>query len=160
MDFSAQGEQVSKEDKRLDRIEQQLRTLTPDKVFNKPNVGLASIFQKLVRLRARFKDGNCRCITCGKVQHYKLMDAGHFVGRNNKATILDSRNVNPQCKKCNSWGSGEKDKYREALVKLYGIEVVRELETRTLPKNHVWDRRELAKLKIEFLDEIKELERD
>jgi hypothetical protein len=151
---------MTKEERRLERIELYLRTKTIGKVFNEPKVGLAPLFQKLVRLRARDKNGNCKCITCGVVKHWNEMDAGHFTSRNNKATILDLRNCHPQCVRCNQWGSGEKAKYREALIERFGLEVVRELETRQLPKNHVWDRRELAKLKIAYLDEIKELERD
>ena len=149
----------SKEEKRIDRVEQQLRTLTIGNVFNKPGVGLASLFQKLVRLRARDGNGNCKCFTCGAVKNWKEVDAGHFVGRNNKATILDERNCHPQCKFCNRWGNGESDKYFLRMVERYGSEVVKELMTRQLPKNHVWDRRELAILKIKYLDEIKELER-
>lgn len=147
------------QEKRIQRIENELRKLTIGNVFNKPKVGLASLFQKLVRLRARDKNGNCKCFTCGKVQHWKEMDAGHFVSRNNKATILDPTNCHAQCKFCNRWGNGERDKYFLRMVERYGSEVVKELMTRTLPKNHVWDRRKLAELKVRYLDEIKELER-
>jgi hypothetical protein len=145
------------QEKRIQRIENELRKLTIGNVFNKPKVGLASLFQKLVRLRARDENGNCKCFTCGKVQHWTEMDAGHFVGRNNKATILDVRNCHPQCVHCNRWVSGAKDRYLERMVERYGGEVAKELMTRTLPKNHIWDRRKLAELKIEYLDELKRL---
>ncbi len=85
------------------------------------------------------------------------MDSGHYISRANKATILDERNCHPQCVFCNRHGNGEKAKYREALILLYGIDSVEDLETKRLSSSHVWDREELARKKIAYLDELKQM---
>ena len=141
---------------RLNRVHLDLRTKTPGGMFNKHPNGIACLFQRLVRLRARDKNGNCKCVTCGVVQHWKDMDSGHYISRANKATIIDPRNVHPQCKVCNHRGTNN---YRTFMIDTYGLELVQELERTRLPANHVWDRLELAKIKIQLLDEIKELEK-
>lgn len=86
------------------------------------------------------------------------MDSGHYVSRNNKATIMDARNCWPQCKADNQHKGGSTAAYRLALVAKFGEASVQELEATKLPKTHVWDRRRLAELKIDMLDEIKVLQ--
>ena len=147
-----------KHEARVERAYQSMRCLTIGSIFNKHPNGLACLFQKLVRLKARDKHGICECITCGKRQPWQEMDSGHYIPRTNKATALDERNVSVQCVFCNRHGSGELAKYREALIAKYGIEAVEELETKRLDRNHTWDRRELAKIKIALLDELKTYE--
>jgi hypothetical protein len=140
---------------RQQRIYDHLCTLTIGSVFNKHPSGLACLFQKLVRLEARDNNGMCKCVTCGVVKHWQEMDAGHYIGRSNKATILDPMNVNVQCVRCNQYGSGEREKYAIYLIDRYGIEAVEKLCAKTLPRNHVWDRWELAGIKMDLLDRIK-----
>ena len=41
----------------------------------------AVLTQKLVRLKAADKHGFCRCVTCGKRQHWKELQGGHFISR-------------------------------------------------------------------------------
>ena len=43
----------------------------------------AKLLQRLVRLKASDDNGYCQCVTCGKVDHYKNMQGGHFYGRRN-----------------------------------------------------------------------------
>lgn len=85
------------------------------------------------------------------------MDAGHYVPRSNKATILDDRNVHPQCRDCNRFKHGAKAQHREYIIRTYGLEVVEELESKRLPRTHTWDREMLAEIKIKLLDELKEM---
>lgn len=76
-------------------------------------------FSKYVRLNGADKQGMCRCCTCGKIQHWKDMDAGHFVGRERKTTRWDERNVHPQCRYCNRFKEGRKYEYSKFLNEKY-----------------------------------------
>jgi len=124
--------------------------------------GLATNYQKLVRLRAMDDNGYCQCVSCGRSYHWTAMNGGHYVGRSNYRTIIDFGdglipNCWPQCVRCNDHFSGNHVPYREFLVAAFGTEKVEELEAAKLPENHIWDKRKLAELKVSFLDEIKEL---
>lgn len=61
----------------------------------------AVILQRIVRLKAADENGYCRCVTCGKVDHYKNMDGGHFIPRTYTAHKLLEENLAPQCAGCN-----------------------------------------------------------
>jgi len=148
-----------KRQRRIDRTHEQLKALTIGSVFNKHPSGLACLFQRLVRLANADDTGMCECISCGVRQPWNMMDSGHFVSRNNKATILEPSNVNPQCKSCNQHKSGNTAEYRKRLVEKVGLAEVERLEKMQLPKNHCWNRYELAIVKVDLLDEIKAHER-
>lgn len=109
----------------------------------------AVLLQKLVRMKAADENGLATCVTCGKRQHYKDMDGGHFVSRKWTATKLVEENVHPQCKGCNRYASGKYDDYALYMVDTYGIEMVRELndKKRELCKQN---RIELEDMKIEL----------
>lgn len=149
-----------KRKRRIDRACEHMRTLTIGSIFNKHPSGLACLFQRLVRLRARDEYGYCTCLTCGDRKPWGEMDSGHFITRSNKATILDPRNVHAQCVRCNQHLSGNGAAYLQAMLAKYGIEVVEELQAAKLPRNHTWDREKLAAIKIDFLDEIARLEKE
>lgn len=88
---------------------------------------LDEVFSLWVRV-SNAKNGKCKCVTCGRIDNYKYMDAGHFVDRANMCTRFDELNVWPQCRTCNRLNGGEKKKFREFLEKKYGKTVVTELE--------------------------------
>ena len=117
----------------------------------------AVLLQKLVRMKAADVDGIAQCVTCGKKQHFKDMDGGHFISRKYTATKLIEENVHPQCKGCNQFASGRHDDYSLYMVDTYGIEMVRELndKKRELCKQN---RIELEEIKVELRARIKEQE--
>ena len=117
----------------------------------------AVLLQKLVRMKAADVDGIAQCVTCGKKQHFKEMDGGHFISRKYTATKLIEENVHPQCKGCNKYASGRHDDYSLYMVDTYGIEMVRELndKKRELCKQN---RIELEEIKVELRARIKEQE--
>ena len=80
-----------------------------------------SSFQKLRRLQNADQLGMIDCISCGKRDHYKKMDGGHYIP-SDKYTFLafDSDNVWGQCKYCNDYLSGNLTAYRERLVNRIG----------------------------------------
>ena len=83
-------------------------------------------FSLFIRLRdcPDNSQGFCRCKTCGKVDRYKNMDAGHFISRRWKPTKYREDNVFAQCVHCNRDLSGNLDEYAKAL----GAEKVAELK--------------------------------
>jgi len=115
----------------------------------------AVLLQKLVRMKAADENGLAECVTCGKRQHYKEMDGGHFISRKWTATKLVEENVHPQCKGCNQYASGKYDDYALYMVDTYGIEMVRELndKKRELCKQN---RIELEDIKVELKIRIAE----
>ena len=60
-----------------------------------------ALFSVMVRMTNASSSGNVTCCTCGKRDHWKNMDAGHFVPRGKWATRYVFDNVNPQCHRCN-----------------------------------------------------------
>ena len=68
------------------------------------------------------------CYTCGAMRHWKEMDAGHYIGRSNRGTRFDLRNIRPQCTRCNAYEEGQHWKFRQALVAELGAKEVESLE--------------------------------
>jgi len=122
----------------------------------------ATLLQRLVRLKASDDNGYCSCVTCGKVDHFKKMDGGHFIERGVKATKLMEENVNPQCKGCNGFGMKYKSSvvldYRRYMVDMYGEEFVEELEM-AKHKTHKFYRPELEEMIIELSERVREQEK-
>ena len=114
-------------------------------------------YQHLVRLRHAV-DGICTCVTCGAMQHYKNMDAGHFHPNiaKNRSVTFHPWNCWPQCKGCNSWGNGQQNEYRKFLESEIGHEGLATLE-KIKNETKKWTREELVEMRLEFKDEIKRL---
>lgn len=84
----------------------------------------AALLQKLVRMKAADDTGLCKCVTCGRVDSWKLMDGGHFISRAYTFHLLREENIHPQCKRCNRFFSGCHDDYRRYMVDMYGEDFV------------------------------------
>jgi hypothetical protein len=67
---------------------------------------LDNIFSQYIRLRYS-KDEISECVTCGKQDHWKKLQAGHFISRKHYATRWDEDNVQVQCSGCNVFRYGE-----------------------------------------------------
>lgn len=84
---------------------------------------LIKYFSEYIRLR-NSDNGLVQCFTCGKIGNYKTMDAGHFISCRYNATRFDEKNVQVQCKRCNStaiWGlKGNPEVFRRRLDEKYG----------------------------------------
>lgn len=76
---------------------------------------LDTIFSKFIRLRVADREGIVECVTCGKKDHWRKMQAGHFMSRRHYATRWHEDNVQVQCPLCNCWGAGEQYKYAKFL---------------------------------------------
>ena len=90
-------------------------------------------FSRFIRLRDTESDGLAQCITCWTKKHPKDGDAGHFISRRHNATLFMEINVAFQCKRCNNprWGNTH-PAFREALIDMYGEEIVRDIEKEAL----------------------------
>jgi hypothetical protein len=81
---------------------------------------LWNAFSLYVRLRDSDENGYLRCITSGRVIHWKEADAGHFISRRHMATKYDERNVNGQSRHDNRFAAGKQYEYGLAIDKKYG----------------------------------------
>ena len=70
---------------------------------------LDSVFSEYIRRRYA-KDDMAKCVTCGKVDHWKNQQAGHFMSRKHYSTRWDEENVQVQCAGCNVFRAGEQYK--------------------------------------------------
>lgn len=64
------------------------------------------VFSKYIRLKDS-KNGIGTCVTCGKKDHWKNLQAGHFMSRKHYSTRWDENNVKIQCAACNVFRYGE-----------------------------------------------------
>ena len=110
--------------------------LTRTKLIKK----LDSVFSQYIRLKDS-KDGIGTCITCGKQDHIKRLQAGHMISRKHYSTRWDERNVKIQCVGCNVFRYGEQFKFGLYL----GI---------TLSKQLLADSRKLVKFTNNELEEM------
>ena len=109
-----------------------------------------SAFQKLRRLKEANDDGYVRCISCGKVIHWKEAQGGHYIPRSYRATELEEDNVNPQCEYCNLKLNGNTAMYRINLIKKIGIERVERLENMALAERGNQDAMEGLSMEDQF----------
>lgn len=91
---------------------------------------LDRVFSVYIRLRDANNDGYIRCISCGKIVHWKESDCGHFVNRSHMGTRFSERNCNAQCRKCNRFDEGNNIGYTRGLIKKHGIKVINDLEVK------------------------------
>jgi len=121
----------------------------------------AKLLQRYVRLKGSDDNGYCQCVTCGKVDHYKAMQGGHFIPRTRTILKLYEGNIWPQCPHCNCWGMKQAHyvlRYREWMVDYYGerrVKAMEKLAWRTAPK---FDRQEVIEFQRELKEKIKDEE--
>jgi hypothetical protein len=112
------------------------------------------VFNKYIRLR----DKNKPCISCNAEAGTYTLTAGHYIPSTSKNTTLDEINVNGQCWfNCNSSKSGNLIPYRQALVEMYGEQVVKDLEERGR-KTRKYTIEELKEIISTYKQKIKNLE--
>ena len=77
-------------------------------------------FSLFIRLRNATDEGMTQCFTCGKVDHYKRLQCGHFQSRKHLTTRWDLKNCQVQCPSCNVFRYGEQYKFGLNLDSKYG----------------------------------------
>jgi len=76
---------------------------TRSKIVKKLDV----IFSQYIRLKYSDNQGMANCFTCGKRDHWKKLQCGHFQSRKNYSTRWEEDNCRIQCLGCNMFKSGE-----------------------------------------------------
>lgn len=87
--------------------------------------------QKIFNTYIRLRDVDLPCISCGTIANIKY-DAGHYLSVGSYPNLrVDEMNVNKQCSKfCNVEKRGNVVEYRDGLIKKYGLDAVRDLESK------------------------------
>lgn len=118
---------------------------------------LDKVFSEYIRLRDADKNGYCTCVTCGKKDHYKNMQNGHYMSRQYLATRFDETNCHVQCVGCNVFRGGNYTAYALYMLDKYGEEKLQWLEQQkhTITKYYPYEE------KIEYYTkQVNELKRD
>lgn len=84
---------------------------------------LDNIFSQYIRLRYS-KNEIAECVTCGKQDHWKKQQAGHFISRKHYATRWDEDNVQVQCVSCNVYRYGEQYLFSKYLGETLSDELI------------------------------------
>ena len=99
------------------------------KTISKLKKELDKWFSLFIRLRDATDEGLCQCFTCGKVDHYKRMQNGHFQSRRFLATRWSEEgNCEVQCIGCNIFHGGQQFRFAMNLDAKYGEGTAEELE--------------------------------
>lgn len=86
------------------------------------------IFSVYIRRRDADENGYVACCTCGKVDHWKNQQAGHYISRRHGSVLFDERNCHSQCINCNIFLHGCEEKHAEYIKNRYGERVLLELQ--------------------------------
>lgn len=96
-------------------------------------------FSLYIRGRAVLRQGQpfVRCITCGRIYHWKNIDFGHYHQREFFGVRWDERNGGLQCIACNRFKEGMKAEMHNALerakVDLDALQALKDFWGRTHP---------------------------
>ena len=107
---------------------------------------LDSWFSKYIRLRDATDMGVAQCFTCGKIDHYKKLQNGHFQSRRHHNTRWDEQNCAVQCISCNCFSQGEQFKFSVYIDSKYGSGTAQELEYKA--------RQPLKMTRIDYVEKI------
>lgn len=77
-------------------------------------------FSLFIRLREADSNGIVRCFTCGKFDHWKKMQCGHFASRKYLSTRWEDKNCDVQCVSCNMFDQGVQFVFGQRLDEKYG----------------------------------------
>jgi hypothetical protein len=112
-----------------------------------------------IYIRSRDKDfrDQVKCFTCDRVDHWKTMDAGHYIPKSTGGAGLyfHEKNVHPQCTGCNRFRHGNLTQYALRLQQKYGNNILKELDAM---RGQVWQKRELERLLEYYTLRVKTLE--
>ena len=114
---------------------------------------LDKVFSEYIRRRYT-KNNIAVCVTCGKKDHWKNLQAGHFMSRKHYATRWDEENVEVQCMACNVYRYGEQYLFAKHL----GQEKADELlaKSRTMVKLKDWELQDMIEIYKKKLLELEQ----
>lgn len=115
---------------------------------------LDKVFSLYIRQRPADRNGMVKCFTCGKINHWKKMQCGHFMSRRHTATRWDEKNTACQCVQCNIFYEGNKYKFGKFINEKYGEGTAEMLEIKAHNKCRM-GRFEYEILILEYQTKIK-----
>jgi hypothetical protein len=119
---------------------------------------VAKDLQLAIRMESADDRGICQCVTCGKRDDYRKMNAGHFIGSRVQAILLVEDNIHVQCVHCNQHLSGNGAAYVEYMLENYGPEKIEELRA-LKHSGYKYTREQLADLRDGYKARIKAQEK-
>ena len=127
------------------------KKLTRSKLVKK----LDAIFSTYIR-RKNSIDDIAECFTCGKKDHYKKLQNGHFQSRRHYSTRWDEVNCAVQCAGCNVFKYGEQYLFATKLDAKFGEGTARRLHIKAqqIVKISDFELEELIKKYKTFVDLI------
>jgi hypothetical protein len=133
-----------------------MKTKKKKPTYSKLDEKLWKVFSEYVRRRYADENGIVKCFTCGKTEHWKGMQAGHFISRKHKATKYHELNVRPQCVSCNIFRQGEQFIFGRNLDEIYGSGTAEKIEqeSRMICKRDAIDLKQMIDY---YIQKIKEL---
>ena len=78
---------------------------------------LDDIVSRYIRIKYSDQYGLVNCYTCPDRKHFTLMQAGHFISRDEMATRWEEKNLKPQCNQCNCDKYGNLQVFKANLEK-------------------------------------------
>ena len=112
---------------------------------------LDKVFSEYIRLRYA-KNDIATCVTCGKKDHWKKLQAGHFMSRKHYATRWDEDNVEVQCSACNVFRYGEQYLFAKYLgTEKADMLLAKSRQTIKFPDWEIQEMIDLYKTKISLL---------
>lgn len=79
-------------------------------------IKLDTVFSQYIRRKDAI-DEIATCVTCGKKDHWKKLQNGHFMSRRHYSTRWDENNVGVQCYGCNITNQGMQYAFSKYLTK-------------------------------------------
>ena len=130
------------------------RRPTGEVTVKKLTKDLDEIFSEYIRRLYSDESGYCRCVTCGKIDYWKNMQAGHYISRAKKGTRYHEKNVHVQCPPCNGFGHGMLIEYKAFLLNMYGDNIINELEYQSKGSLNIFALQSLIKI---YRDKLRSL---
>lgn len=116
-------------------------------------------FSLLMRAKHADQNGFVKCCTCGKVMPWKGTGEahwGHWQSRGFNSVRWNEKNGGIQCRICNTYLEGEKNKMEQYLIQAHGETEVRVIQARSRLSVKI-DNYTLEALAREFHTEFKEI---
>lgn len=117
---------------------------------------LTTVFNKFIRLR----DQDRPCISCGI---RPTQQAGHYFSTSQcpqPSMRFNEKNVNGQCINCNHFQEGNRQGYREGLIKKYGTYIITELDILKSFKQNPWTHFEFETMIDYYKNKVKYFDKE
>lgn len=117
----------------------------------------AVLLQKLVRMKAADDYGYTQCVSCGRVEHWKGVDAGHYFSRRHTRLKCFEENIHVQCKRCNMMMGDPQvhDAYRDYMIQMYGERRLKAMKKLTYMPPKKFNREDVIAFQEELKQQIK-----